>query len=246
MKAFAAIALAALLVGCSTLVPKKVEFFQDKVKAFPEESAYAKQLEKQLVQRLQQKSAQTVKAALLENASTNIVTPAREVERLAIAESLVVGPPEKPAFVTSAELATMLESAQAKLDSKIEKFKVANDENAGKKIEGTGWFQVSYLGWVGGILAVLFILFFVGKLLLTVAAVANPGAAVGLNVVNGLGSIATRGFSQLVKGGEEFKTWVEKEITDGALQNKILDNFRMAQQSAQDQDVQNAVLAVTK
>jgi hypothetical protein len=246
MKLASLILAAALLTGCSTLVPKKVEFFQDKVHVMPVETEYAKQLEKQLVQRLQQETAKTVVAAVAEKASTNILDPAQAAARLALAESLVVGPPETPSTLPYGALAAKLETAAAKLDTRIEEFRKANDENQGKKIEGTGWFQVSYLGWVGGILALLMLLFFVGKLVLTVLAAANPGAALGLNVVNGVGSLATKGFSQLVKGGEEFKGWVKKEVTDGALQQRILDNFRTAQKAAQDQDVQNAILALTK
>jgi hypothetical protein len=168
------------------------------------------------------------------------------VERLATAEAALVGPPEKPATISSEALAVKLETAVAKLDTRIEEFKKDNNENSGKKIEGTGVFQFSYIGWVGGILAILFVLFFVGKLLLSAAAMVNPGAAVGLNVVNGIGAIASKGFSQLVKGGEEFKTWVEKEVQDTGLKEKILDGFRTAQMRAQDQDVQNVVMAVTK
>lgn len=246
MKLAALTLIAALLTGCSTLVPKKVEFFQDKVHVMPVETDYSKQLEKQLVQRLQQETAKTVVAAVAEKASTNILDPAQAAARLALAESLVVGPPETPSTLPSGALAAKLETTAAKLDTKIEEFRKANDGNRGKKIEGTGWFQVSYLGWVGGILALVLLLFFVGKLVLTVLAAANPGAALGLNVVNGMGSLATKGFSQLVKGGEEFKGWVKKEVTDGALQQKILDNFRTAQKAAQDQDVQNAILALTK
>lgn len=246
MKLAALTLIAALLTGCSTLVPKKVEFFQDKVHVMPVETDYSKQLEKQLVQRLQQETAKTVVAAVAEKSSTNILDPAQAAARLALAESLVVGPPETPSTLPYGALAAKLETTAAKLDTKIEEFRKANDENQGKKIEGTGWFQVSYLGWVGGILALILLLFFVGKLALTVLAAANPGAALGLNVVNGIGSLATKGFSQLVKGGEEFKDWVKKEVTDGALQQKILDNFRTAQKAAQDQDVQNAILALTK
>lgn len=247
MKKFLASLLAAtLLVGCSSVVPKKVEFFQDKVESYPSPKESTRQLEKQLVQRMHQKAAETVQAAVAENASTNVVTPAREVERLAAAEAVVVGPPETPATIASEALAVKLETAIAKFDTKVEAFKAANNENIGKAIEGTGVFQFSYIGWVGGILAVLFVLFFVGKLLLSVAALANPGAAVGLNVVNGLGAIAAKGFSQLVKGGEEFKSWVNKEVQDADLKERILDGFMSSQMKAQDSDVQNAVMSVTK
>jgi hypothetical protein len=246
MRQLIAILVAFGLTGCSTLIPKKVELFQDKVKQYPEYSDYARQLEKQLAQRLQQKTAQTVEAALVTRASTNVVVPAKEAERLAIANAVIVGPPEKPATITSEALAVKVESKAGKLDSKIEDFKAGNNENEGKKIEGTGLFQVSYFAWVGGILALVAILYFVGKLALNIAAMAHPGAAIGLNVVNGIGAIASKGFSQLIKGGENFKNWVRKEIPDDAVQEKILAAFRAAQERAQDNDVQDTVRAVTK
>jgi hypothetical protein len=246
MRALLAVLLAVGLTGCGTLVPKKVEFFQDKVKQYPEYSDYSRQLEKQLAQRLQQKTAQTVEAALETKASTNVVIPAKEAERLAIANAVVVGPPEKPATIPSEALAVKVESTVGKLDSKVDDFKKGNNENEGKKIEGTGFFQVSYFAWVGGILAVIALVYFAGKIALNAAAMVNPGAAVGLNVVNGLGAVAGKGFSQLIKGGENFKKWVTTEVKDADIQKKVLDAFRAAQERAQDSDVQNAVIAVTK
>lgn len=241
-----AILLAFGLVGCGTLIPKKVELFQDKVKQYPEYSDYSRQLEKQLAQRLQQKTAQTVEAALETKSSTNVVVPAREAERLAIANAVVMGPPEKPATIPSEALAVKVESTAGKLDSKIDDFKKGNDENEGKKIEGTGLFQVPYFAWIGGIVALLALLYFAGKIALNVAAMVNPGAAVGLNVVNGISAVAGKGFSQLIKGGENFKEWVTAEVKDADIQKKVLDAFRTAQERAQDSDVQNAVIAVTK
>lgn len=235
-----------LFAGCSTMVPKRVEFFQDKVKQFPEYSDYSRQLEKQLAQRLQQKTAQTVQAALVERSSTNVVTPAREAERLAIAEAVIIGPPEKPSTLPSDALAVKVESSVGKLDSKIDDFKKGNNENEGKKIEGTGLFQVSYFAWVGGILALLALIYFAGKIALSIAAIANPGAAIGLNVVNGIGAVAAKGFSQLIRGGENFKDWVSREVKDADVKQKILDGFRIAQMQSQDEDVQNTVRAVTK
>lgn len=236
------------LTGCGTLVPKRVEFFQDKVEPFPEQTAYAKELQRQLVQRLEQKTGEVVVAAVEEKASTNVVAPAKESHRLAVAEAVFVGPPVKPApeTVSSPVLAAKMETAVAKLDRKVEEFKKDNNENVGKKIEGTGLVSIPYFYWVGGILLVVVIVFFIGKLLLSAAAAANPGAAIGLNVVNAATSVISKGFSQLVKGGEDFKTWVEKEVQDAGLKQKILDAFQSTHMKAQDKDVQDTVRAVTK
>ena len=128
----------------------------------------------------------------------------------------------------------------------MEKFDKANDAVEGKKIEGTGLVRVPYLLWIGGFLVGLVVLFFVGKLALTAFAVTNPGASVGLNVVNAAESVLVKGFSQVVQGGENFKSWVESEITDSGLKTKILAAFQSEQQKAQDQSVQNTVAAITK
>lgn len=242
---FAALMVLAL-TGCGTLMPKRVELFQDKVQPFPEQKEYAFELQRQLVQRIQQKSNDTVVAAVAEQASTNVVAPAKEVARMADAQAIFVGPPAKPATVQSEVLAVKVETAVAKLDRKIDEFKKESNANAGKKIEDTGLVRVPYFYWIGGVILVVAIIFFVGKLLLSAAAVANPGAAIGLNVVNAASSLVAKGFSQLVKGGEDFKDWVSKEVQDTGLKQKILDAFKTAQMKNQDTDVQSTVQAITK
>jgi hypothetical protein len=236
------------LTGCGTLIPKRVELFQDKVKEFPEHAEYAKELQRQLVQRLQARSTQTVQAALLSNAGPNVLVPAKEVQELARAEAAFVGPPEKRASETTSSglLARKLETSVARFNQDIEDFRVNNNENAGKKIEGTGLIRVPYLLWIGGIAALLFVAYFVGKIMLSIAAVAHPGAALGLNVVNAASGVVTKGFSQLVKGGENFKDWIADEIQDVGLRQKILDAFRVKHEQAQDDEVQNTVRAITK
>lgn len=243
------ILMSALLTGCSSLVPQKVEFFQDKVQKFPEQSAALVELERQAIYRARDKTAEVAQVAVIENASTNVVFPAKEAAKLTEAVAVSLGPPQyQPSdfVIGSTDLAVKLEGSVAKYDKKVAKFKSANDENTGKKIEGTGIFQIGYFYWVGGILAGLAIIFIVGKLLLTAASAANPGAAVGLGVLNVAQSVITKGFSQLVKGGEDFKAWVEKEITDPQTKQKILDAFQTAHIKAQDGDVQNVVTAITK
>jgi hypothetical protein len=242
------ILLAALtLAGCGTLTPKKVELFQDTVQVFPEQSARLRELEREAIYRAVDKTSEVVQAAVSEGASTNITAPAKDAEVLTKAVAVSLGPPESPApaSMSAPKLAVKLESAVAEHNTKIEKFKVQNNENEGKKIEGTGWFQVSYVWWVGGILVTVFVLFSVGKILLTVASLANPGAAIGLGAVNVAQSVVTKGFSQLVKGGEDFKGWVSQEVADAGLKQKILDAFRAKHERAQDSDVQSTVRTIT-
>jgi hypothetical protein len=245
--ALASVVLCLTLTGClGSLIPKRVEFGQDKVQAFPEESAAQKEVLKQAVQRAHARAVDTVDAALWEQSSTNIIAPAREVEKLTDAAAIAVGPPVKPSSIDSYDLATKLNTSVAKLDRKIEDFKKDNNENAGKKIEGTGFLSVPYFVWIGGIALILLVAFFIGKAALSAYAVVNPGAAIGLNVVNAGQAVLAKGFSQIVAGGEAFKDWVEKEVQDSGLKEKILHAFQSNQMKSQDQEVQNVVAAITK
>jgi hypothetical protein len=244
--------LALALTGClGTLVPKKVELFQDKVKAFPEQSEKLRELERQAIYQSHEKATETVVAALKENSTTNVVAPARDTMKLTQAAMVAAGPPEKlpePNNVTN--LVTAVEQGIGKYNLKVEKFAKDSDENVGKKIEGTGLIQVPYFLWLGGALVVAFILYIIfkaAKAALAGAALVNPGAAVGLGVLNVAQSVASKAVTQVVKGGEDFKGWVKEEFTgDQSLQNKILNAFKVAHQTNQDQDVQSVITTLTK
>lgn len=230
------------------MVPKQVEFFQDKVQKFPEQSPALRELERQAIYRAHEKASETVQVAIAEKASTNVVKPAKEVEKLTEAVATVTGPPKKQpdTNVASEAIAIKLESSVAKFNEKVEEFKAENNENVGKKIEDTGLIKVGYIWWVGGVLAVVFVLWMVIKVALSALAASNPLASLGLNAVHAASGVVSKGFAQLVKGGEDFKSWVEKEVSDPAVKQKILDAFRITHMQAQDSDVQNTVQALTK
>jgi hypothetical protein len=245
---FLAPLLALALTGClGTLVPKKVELFQDKVKAFPEQSAKLRELERQAIYQSHEKATETVVAALKENSTTNVVAPARDTMKLTQAALIAAGPPEKlpePNNVTN--LVAAVEQGIGKYNVKVEKFAANSDENVGKKIEGTGLIQVPYILWTGGAVLGVIIIFVLGKIALSAYALVNPAAGVGLGVVNAAQSVVTKGFTQIVKGGEDFKNWVVKEVGDQGLQDKILSAFQVAHKQAQDKDVQDTVKALTQ
>jgi hypothetical protein len=228
-----------------------VEFFQDKVHKFPEPTKKELLLEKQTALRAKEKAQETLSAAQSEGASTNVVVPAAEAAKLTDAVSEFVGPPSTPSTATTDQLIEKLDKALAKQDAKIEAFKRSNDENAGKKIEGTGWLQIPYFVYVGIIALVLIIAWHLAHTILTglqLAGVANPavgaGATVAVGAMNVAANLAGKGFHQVITGLEEFKTWVGKEF-DAATQEKILGALRSRQQAAQDQDVQNVIKAAT-
>lgn len=242
-RALLGLGLCVLMTTSCGLLPKNVEFFQSKVKRFPEESAKLVELQKEAAFAAKIETQETVKAAILEDASTNLVQHATAAATLTDAVSTSLGPPLKE---PGQSVAVDLRRAVAKLDAKIDAFKQDNDENAGKKIEGTGLIQVPYLVYLAGFLVVVTVLWHLGKLALTAASVANPGAAVGLGAMNVAGNIAGKGFVQLVKGGKNFLKWVDEQVPDEALKAKLVDAFTASHKQAQDGEVRAIVDQVRK
>lgn len=240
------ILLALNLTGCS-LIPKKVELFQDKVHRFPAPSAKQVELQREAAQKANDKAAETLHQAIKENASPTLLVPAAETEKLTAVVAESIGAPEKsPDKVETDRLIADLRAQLARLDSKVNSFAKDNDENAGKKIEGTGLVQVPYFAWAGGILVFLVVGWYVLRTVAGAAALANPGAAVGVGALNVAGSVVSKAFQQVVKGGEAFKDWVSKEISDPALKQEVLDAFMSLHKTAQDQDVKSLVNQVIK
>lgn len=236
--------------GCMGLMPKKVELFQDKVVAVPEVKAKEKETLRQAARMAAQSAEKTLQAAVAEGSSTNVVSPAVETAVLTESVSVAVGPPLKPSTLTAEQLAVKLDSAVAALTARMDSFKADNNENAGKKIEGTGLFQIPYFLWLGGFL----VMAFVGFIILTVVwgalkafSLANPPLALGLNAASLGAKAAGKGLTQLIKGGEEFKARVEREFgADNELTEKVVSMFTSEQKKAQDEDVKTVVAHLTK
>lgn len=232
------------LCGCSTLIPKKVELFQDKVKAVPEATVPEKETQKQAAALAAKRADDTFRAAILDQASETVLEPAGDTLALTRSVSTSLGPPINKWGGPATNLAEKLETAVAKLDRRIDSFASKQDENVGKKIEGTGFFQVSYVFWAGGAVVLLFLGFVAVKVALTIASIANPGVAVGTRVLSGGAHLAAKGFGQLIHGGEMFK----KEIVDfeGQLTPEIVKEiFTKHHKQTQDRDVQAAVRELT-
>ncbi|WP_196301940.1 hypothetical protein, partial [Streptococcus pneumoniae] len=73
-----------------------------------------------------------------------VILPAGETAILSEAVADSVGPPLKPSNDPAPVLADKLSHTIAVLDKRLEQFKEDNNENAGKKIEGTGLLQIPY------------------------------------------------------------------------------------------------------
>lgn len=241
-------ALCLALVGCA-LLPKKVEFGQDKVQAFPEKRTWESEVQKQTAQRAAEKADEVVREARTEGALPTVIAPAEDAAVLTRAVSMSLGPPENPSFLEAKLLAQKLDNTVARLDRRIADFKSDNNENAGKKIEGTGIIQMPYLVFAGGVVVLGFIGFIVLSAVwggLKVFALANPPVAMGMSAVNLGGKALSSGVAQLLKGGEKFKDAVEEKFKDNPeVQEAILRLFKDEHEKAQSPEMQAVVRQLT-
>src|SRR6267142_2113137 len=95
MKKFLAlIPIISLLTGCSSLVPHRVEFFQSKVKAFPEQSDTLKEDQRKAAALASIRATETYLAAVKDGAPASVTIPAKDVIDLTHAISTSLGPPK--------------------------------------------------------------------------------------------------------------------------------------------------------
>lgn len=233
--------LAGLLAGCGIL-PKKVEYFQHKVKPVPEATETAKEHQRQAAQFVAVKAAQVEKVAISEGA-TNIIVPAAEASGAAQALSQSLGPAETPWTKSSTNLVQTLQKDQAKLNARIEDYRQDVQQDVGKKIEGTGLFQIGYFTQWGIVLGILALLWTALK----IYGLVNPAVGLGTNLVGRIGSsILSRGLSEVVAGGERFKAYLESSAVTAEVKAYVQDLFQRAHMEAQSQDVQAIVTDLTR
>lgn len=238
MKWIITIALASLLTGCS-LIPKSVEFGQKKVKSFPSHPVAQLESERQAVALAAVRAREAEKIAEADDSLAAV--PAGDAAELSEAVGRSLGPPANAWSGDVTALSAKLDGLTAKYNKLLDKFADRNDEFAGKKIEGTGFLQIPYFVYIGVIFVVGWIIWMLLKTFANVAGAANPGVAVGLKVAQVGGRALSRGFSQLIKGGQSFKEKIATEVTDPALRDKILETFRVSHQTHQDNDVQSLI-----
>lgn len=234
------------LTGCGTLLPKKVEFLQDKVKKYPVATQSQKEVQRQVAQRAQEKTIETLTAAASEQASPAVMEPAKEAVILTSAVAESVGPPISRPSIDTQALSDELRKSVAKLNKKVDSFVEDNNENAGKKIEGTGLVQIPYFAWIGALALIVLVGWNLAKAALTAASAANPAALVGVGAMNVASTTAGKGVVQLVNGGQKFLQWVAAEVSDPALRQKIVDGFLTMHKKSQDEDVKAVVDRLVK
>jgi hypothetical protein len=234
-----------MITGCG-IMPKKVEFGQDKVERVPDKSTKRKELERQAVAIIEEKVKEAQLAAVLEHASTNIVEPLHEAGRVSEALGDSMGPPIKPFTGEPEKLAINLEKAVAKDNVKLDKYREDVRKNEGKKIEGTGWFQMNYFLYMGLVIGSLCFLVIVIRIAWSIFINSYPGVGVGMNILKLPGKAAAKGLSEVLEGGEYYKNLVKAENDlEERVKEKVLALFRRAQIEKQSRDTQSVIKRIT-
>lgn len=254
MRAFTStllLCIALLGGGCSALMPKQVEFFQDKVQKFPRPDDDFKETQRQAAELLDRQLEAIEKNLLAEGCSPDEVRPVSEAASLADALSTSLGPPLKPFNeLLSAKrwvgqrpllvLSDQLKRETARYVDDVRDFADDNDKNAGKKIEGTGLIQIGYFSF----LAIFLIFGLFAWLAIKVLGALNPPVAIGTNVASLPIKLASKALGQVLTGGEKFKNEIEKKVSWTS--QEVLSLFREKQERAQDEEAQSLIKNLTK
>jgi hypothetical protein len=245
------ISLALLVIGtgCTSLVPKNVEFFQKKVQPVPVATSSDREIQRQAAALAAKRAQDTLDAALLERVTNSVIEPAKDTVILTESVTESLGPPLHPQMGDASVVAARLDAAVAGLNKKLEAYRAEVQSLQGKKIEDTGLVKVSYftylLCWGAGALVVL-LLGSVAWGALKIYGIANPVVGLGTNAVSLGAATVSKALSQVIAGGEEFKTAVEAKFGTGSeVAKQVLDLFTVAHQKNQDSDVQVAVKTLT-
>jgi hypothetical protein len=238
--------LSLLMAGCGTLIPKKVELGQDKVEKFPTPKWREQEVQKQAAQRAKDRAGEVLVAAVKNASPPEVTLPAAEAAEITDAVADVLGPPESRSVDPTPVLADKTRASVAKQDGRVVAFQKENDHNIGKKIEGTGFIQISYFAWVGGFLVLLVLGYVAVKVISVVGSAMNPTVGLGMNAVSLGVKGATKALSQVIKGGQNFKAMLDQSLPDQATKDAVLKLFKVAQDKAQDEEVQLAVKHLTK
>jgi len=233
--------LLALLTGCS-LLPKKTEFFQRKVRAFPEVSESSKETQRKAAAYIAEKTEQAEVAAAVSNVGTNVTQNLSDADTVAKSLSGSLGPSERPWNGTAAGLAQKLDAQHADYNEDLRDYAKHIDKDAGKKIEGTGLVRIGYFTMWGIGLGVLFLLFAALKVYGMINPVVGAGTAVAQRVG---GAILSRGIHEIVQGGESFKDYLTHSELTADVKEKVLDLFTRAHRENQSRDVQTLVSKIT-
>lgn len=234
--------------GCK-LIPKTVEFFQDKVKPVPTQTEKAKETERQAVQYVNVKVNEALLESVKNGVTNTIVDPLIDAKIVIEPLSGSLGPPSGAWKGSGSTLAEELNKNTALLNKKLDRYREDIKENEGKKIEGTGLLQIPYLIWlliVGVGLLALYIVIRSVIQALTIASGVGVPMSVGLKSVSGIaGKTVKTGFIQVIKGIEKTKDHFKKSNQTTFTRDEILEIIKNEQIKSQNTDVQNLIRELT-
>jgi hypothetical protein len=231
------IAVVLCLTGCN-IIPKPVEYFQDRVQPMPERKPQADESLRQAARLAADRAAATEHAALSTAAAPEVLQPASDTAILTSAVSAQVGPPARAWTGDATALIARMDAQEASYRRELESYRADVRELAGKKIEGTGAIQVGYFTH----LLILAAIMAVAWLILKIVAITNAPVSVGLKTIEGGSKFLGRAFGELVEAGQDFKTRLKQRLADNPeLLESILADFKTAHQSSQSRDTQKAV-----
>lgn len=241
------------LSGCgvfSALVPKDVEFAQDKVKAVPVQTDAAQERQRQAAQYINQKAQEAETAAAETQVDPKVAGPLKELHVVATGLTISLGPPSSPYHdwfssqpdTVARDLATKLQSDVAKLNSKIDDFRKSTQKDVGKKIEGTGLIKMGYFTYLGCIIGLILLVWLAVK----IYGMINPAVGLGSSVIGAVGSkVVSKAFSEVVAGGEAFKQYIDNSPLTDDVKNYVKSLFVQAHTSNQSADIQSLVDKLT-
>ena len=231
------LAILTLASGC-TLIPKRVEYFQDRVRPVPERSAVADESLRQAARLAAQRAADTERAALATEAAPEVVAPARDTTVLTGAVAEHVGPPAAPWTGDINALIARMDAQEARYRARLDAYRDSVRPNVGKPIEGTGAIQVGYFTH----LLILATIVAVAWVILKVVAITHAPVAIGMRTIEGGGRFLGRAFAEVVEGGEEFKARIRKRLASSPESlAAVLEEFQTAHRARQSRDVQGVV-----
>ncbi len=225
------------LTGCN-IIPKPVEYFQDRVQPVPERPAQADESLRQAARLAADRAAATERAALSTDAAPEVLQPASDTAILTSAVSAQVGPPANGWQGDVPALMARMDTQEASYRRELETYRAEVRALAGKKIEGTGAIQVGYFTHLLILAAVMAVVW----LILRIVAITNTPVSVGFKTIEGGSKFLGRVFSELVEAGQDLKTRIKQSLADNPeLLESILTDFKTAHQSSQSRDTQKAM-----
>jgi hypothetical protein len=223
-----------------------VEYGQSKVKAAPIKRAETVEAEKQAGEFVHREIVAARDAALATGASTNVLNPLSEARIASEGLSYSLGSPANRWERSGDELYQRLGRLENKFDTALDDYRKSQAPLVGKKIEGTGLFQIGYFTNVALIVGFLFLVYAALKIVFLI----YPPVGLGVSGISAVGRVSSsllkKGFEQVISGSEHFKEALENSGLEEAAKKEVLNLFRLHQMGRQDKDVQDLVKDLTK